>query len=275
MEASPSGIVERLSEILATYGVSVVGALVLLVVGWIAAGWAQRAVARTLRRSGKADETVTGFLGSLARYAVIIVTVLVVLAQFGVQTASLIAVFGAAGLAIGLALQGTLSNMAAGVMLLLFRPFRVGQYVEVAGRAGTVKAVTLFVTELATPDNVQILVPNGQAWGSAVVNYSHHATRRVDLVMGISYGDDIAKAMEACRAAMAEDARVLADPEPMVAVAELADSAVNLTVRFWCNAGDYWPVKFDMTKTLKERFDAAGLTIPFPQQDVYMHQANT
>lgn len=272
METTAKNIVDQIYGVLATYGLSVVGAIVLLILGWVAAGWAQRAVAGMLRRSGKTDETLQGFLGSLARYTVITVTVLAVLAQFGIQTASLIAVFGAAGLAVGLALQGTLSNVAAGVMLLLFRPFRAGQFVQVAGQAGTVKSISLFLTELATPDNVQILVPNGQVWGSAVVNFSHHETRRIDLVMSIAYGDAIGKAMDACHAVLGSDDRVLGDPEPMVAVAELADSSVNLTVRFWCNGGDYWPLKFDMTKNLKERFDADGLTIPFPQQDVNMSQ---
>jgi small conductance mechanosensitive channel len=204
------------------------------------------------------------------RYLILTLTVLAVLSEFGVQTASLITVFGAASLAIGLALQGTLGNLAAGVMLLFFRPFRVGDYVEAGGHAGTVKAVDLFMTEFATPDNVRILVPNGQIWGGSVVNYSHHETRRVDLTVGIDYGDDIDKAFATVRKAIAADARVHAEPEPLVAVAELADNSVNIVIRVWCDAGDYWPLKFDLTKALKEALDKAGISIPFPQRVVHM-----
>jgi small conductance mechanosensitive channel len=226
-----------------------------------------------LGRSERVDETLRKFFGNLVRYTVLVFTVLAVLDQFGVQTASLLAVFGAGALAIGLALQGTLSNVAAGVMLLIFRPFKIGDYIETAGHAGTVKALSLFVTELATPNNVQVLIPNGQVWGSSVVNYSHHATRRVDIVMSIAYDDDIGAAMDTCRRVIGEEPRIHADPEPFIGVGELADSSVNLFVRLWCDAGDYWPVKFDMTRKLKERFDTDGLTIPFPQRDLHLIQA--
>ena len=192
--------------------------------------------------------------------------------QCGIETTSLIAVFGAAGLAIGLALQGTLSNVAAGVMLLIFRPFKVGDFVEAGGTAGTVKGITLFVSELATPDNVQILVPNSQVWGTIVKNYSHHETRRVDLVMGIDYADDIDKAQTVVERVVKADSRVLADPAPMVVVGNLGESSVDLTIRVWCQSGDYWPLKFDLTKTLKQEFDKEQLSIPFPQQTVHMIQ---
>ena len=194
-----------------------------------------------------------------------------VLSQFGIETTSLVAVLGAAGLAVGLALQGTLSSVAAGVMLLIFRPFKVGDYVEVAGKAGTVDALTLFVTELNTPDNVHIIIPNAEVWGTAVVNYSYNSTRRVDLIMGIDYGDDIDKAMTAINAEIAKDNRIHQSPEPFVAVTELADSSVNLVIRVWCDAGNYWGVKFDLTKAFKQRFDADGISIPFPQ--TVIHQA--
>jgi small conductance mechanosensitive channel len=215
---------------------------------------------------------LTGFFASLAKYLVLIFTGLMVLSQFGVQTASLIAVLGAAGLAIGLALQGTLSNVAAGVMILIFRPFKIGDYVEVAGQAGTVKAVTLFISELSTPDNVQIIVPNSQVWGSSVVNYSFHDTRRVDLALGISYEDNIEMAVAAINQTIGADDRVLKDPEPMVAVSELADSSVNFVIRVWCDAADYWALKFDMTRALKEKMDSEGISIPYPQQTVHMIQ---
>ena len=245
-------------------------AVVILVVGLIVAGWTRGAVYKAVKKSPRMDELLAKFLASLARYLVIAVTVLAILDQFGVETASLIALLGTVGLAVGLALQGTLSNVAAGVMLLVFRPFKVGDYVEAAGHAGTVQGVTLFVTELSTPDNVQIILPNGQVWGSAVMNYSFHDTRRVDILLGISYEDDIAKAMAAVQDTVAGDDRAHKDPAPVIAVAELADSSVNLTVRVWCDAADYWPLKFDLTKALKERMDREGIAIPYPQHTVHM-----
>jgi small conductance mechanosensitive channel len=274
MDESARQIADEIIKLVTTYGLDVVGAIVILIVGWIAAGWSERAVGRMLGRSSRVDETLRMFFGNMVRYVVLIFTVLAVLDQFGAQTASLLAVFGAGALAIGLALQGTLSNVAAGVMLLIFRPFKIGDYVETAGHGGTVKALSLFVTELATPDNVQILIPNGQVWGSAVENYSAHPTRRVDIVMSIAYDDDIAAAMESCNRVIAEEPRIHAEPEPFIGVAELADSSVNLVLRLWCDASDYWPVKFDLTRKLKERFDSDGLTIPFPQRDLHLIQAD-
>lgn len=272
MQESLAAAIDEVSALIATYGLSVIGAIVLLIVGLWASGWARRVTERGLARTGKVDATLSHFFGSLVRYTIIAFTVIAVLSQFGVQTASLIAVFGAAGLAIGLALQGTLSNVAAGVMLLLFRPFKVGDYVESAGVAGTVKAITLFVTELATPDNVQIIAPNSALWGTSIKNYSFHATRRVDFLIGIDYGDDIDAALAALRRVSEADARVHKEPAPVFVVGELADSSVNLIVRLWVNAGDYWGVKFDMTKAFKEQLEAAGITIPFPQRDVHLYQ---
>ena len=256
--------------LIATYGFQVVGAIVVLIVGWMAAGMAARWAAKGLAKTGKVDETLTGFLSSLAKYLVLIVVVIMVLNLFGVQTTSLIAVLGAASLAIGLALQGTLSNIAAGVMLLLFRPFKVNDYIEGGGQAGTVKAISLFVTELATPDNVQILVPNSQMWGSAIKNYSFHATRRVDMVLGISYEDDVEKAVGIIEQMAGDDGRVMDDPAPQIVVGELADSSVNIVIRLWCQAGDYWGIKFDMTKALKLRMDAEGISIPYPQRTLHV-----
>ncbi len=186
MGDSAQQITDEILKLLTTSGLDVVGAGVILVVGWIAAGWAERVVGRMLGRRQYVDETLRSFFGNVVRYTVLIFTVLAVLDQFGVQTASLLAVFGAGALAIGLALQGTLSNVAAGVMLLIFRPFKIGDYIEAASHGGTVKALNLFVTELATPNNIQVLIPNGQVWGSSIVNYSHHATRRIDIVMSIA-----------------------------------------------------------------------------------------
>jgi small conductance mechanosensitive channel len=183
---------------------------------------------------------------------------------FGIQATSLVAVLGAASLAIGLALQGTLSNLAAGFMLILFRPFKVGQYIDAGGTAGTVKEINLFVTELATPDNVQIIVPNAKIWGSIITNYSFHPTRRVDLTFGIDYGDDADKAMEVIRTVATADERVHAEPGPWMRVTNLGDSSVDIGVRLWCNASDYWELKFAMTRAVKEAFDKAGISIPYP-----------
>ncbi len=269
MENSATELADEVVEVVATYGLDVVGAIVILIIGFMASKWAQSLTVKALSRSDKIDTMLRGFFGSLVKYLVLIFTVLMVLSQFGIQTASLIAVLGAAGLAVGLALQGTLSNIAAGVMILIFRPFKIGDYVEVAGHAGTVSAVTLFITELTTPDNVQIIAPNNQVWGSSVKNYSFHETRRLDLSLGIAYEDDIGKAMAAINDIIANEGRALKDPESMVAVSELADSSVNFVIRIWCNAGDYWPMKFDLTRALKERMDSEGISIPYPQRTVH------
>ncbi len=273
METSTWKIWEELVPLLTSYALDAVGAIVILVVGLWLARRVQGGVRRVLGRTPRVDETLRAFVASLARYLVIVFTGFAVLSQVGIQTASLLAVFGAAGLAVGLALQGTLSNVAAGVMLLIFRPFKIGDYVEAAGLAGTVKAVTLFSTELASPDNVQIIAPNSLVWGTVVKNYSHHATRRADLVVGIGYGDDIDKAMQAVAELLAAEPRALADPQPTIAVAELGDSAVTLAVRVWCAAGDYGSLKFDLPKAIKERFDAGGISIPYPQRTVHLVSA--
>ncbi len=262
---------ETVRHLIVTYGLSVVGGIVILIVGWIAAAWASK-LTHTVLAKRNVDETLTSFFASLAKYLILIVVFIAVLNQFGVATTSIIATLGAAALAVGLALQGTLSHFAAGVMILIFRPFKVGQYVEVGGTGGTVKQVNLFVTELATPDNVQILVPNGKVWGDVVKNFSFHATRRVDFVIGIGYGDSIDKAIKTLHGVIAKDERVNVDPEPMIVVGNLGDSSVDLTVRIWCAASDYWPLKFAMTKGFKEALDKAGISIPFPQRDVHLFE---
>ncbi|WP_227711998.1 mechanosensitive ion channel family protein [Sneathiella sp. P13V-1] len=256
-------LAQQLMTVLTTYGLDVVGAIIILIIGNIISKIIPNSLTKMLNKRG-VDVTVVNFLGSLTKMTILIITLLLVLAQFGVQTASLIAVLGAAGLAIGLALQGTLSNVAGGVMLLFFRPIRVGDFVEVAGHAGTVKAVNLFTTEMATGDNIQIILPNATVWGSAIKNFSFHDTRRVDFLMGISYNDDINKAMEVLRRLVEADERSLKDPAPVVVVSELGDSSVNITVRVWCKSGDYWGVKFDLTKAFKEEFDKEKISIPYP-----------
>lgn len=243
-------------------------AAIILVAGFLVASWAKRAIVEQGYRHERLDDTLFIFLGSLAKYAVIAATVIAVLSRFGVETTSFVAVIGAAGLAIGLALQGTLANMAAGVMLMLFRPFRIGQFIEAAGHSGTVKEITLFTTELATPDNVQIIVPNGAIWAGSIVNYSHHDERRVDLVFGVGYGANLKTAEGAIRRAIEADDRVLVAPEPFVAVSALGDNAVEFTVRVWCASGDYFGLKCDLTRAVKEQLDKSKIEIPFPTRTV-------
>jgi small conductance mechanosensitive channel len=194
--------------------------------------------------------------------------------MFGIETTSLIAVLGTAGLAIGLAVQGTLSNFSSGVMLLLFRPFHVGDYIDAAGVAGTVSEIGVFSTVLNTPDNVRIIVPNSGIFGSTIKNFSTNDTRRNDIVLGISYDDDISTAIAVVNAVLGKDPRVLSDPEPLVAVSELSDSSVNLVVRPWCQRDDYWSLRFDLIRKFKEELEQAGCSIPYPQRDVHLHQAN-
>eukprot|EP00439_Symbiodinium_sp_Y106_P088610 s1_g1146.t1 len=274
--ALPEGMRENADSLLPLFvehGLSIVGAVLILILGFWIAGRARAFTIRALDKPLNSDEMLKGFFGSIVRYLVIIATVLAVLGQFGVETTSLIAILGAASLAIGLALQGTLSNVAAGVMLLVFRPFRVGHFVELNGMSGTVKDLTLFTTELATGDNVQIILPNATVWGAPLKNYSAHSTRRVDMVYGIAYDADIDKAMSIIKAAIAADDRCHASPEPVIVVGNLGDSSVDITTRVWCASGDYWGVKFDLTKKIKEAFDAEGVDIPFPTRTVYQHGA--
>ena len=264
---------QEVISLLTTYGLDVIGAIAILVIGVWLAGRVQKLVRKGLTKSDRVDETLIGFFSSIARYLVLIVAGMAVLDRFGVETTSLVAVLGAAGLAIGLALQGTLSNVAAGVMLLIFRPFKVGDFVEAAGHAATIKELNLFFTVMATGDNVKIIVPNGQIWGSSLKNFSANATRRVDFVFGIAYDADIDKAMGLIRDIVADDERVHKDPEPFLVVSNLGDSSVDITVRIWTDAGNYWPVKFDTTKAVKERFDAEGVGIPFPTTTIYLEKA--
>lgn len=207
---------------------------------------------------------------ALFQILILLLIILAALATFGIQTTSFVAVLGAAGFAIGFALQGSLSNFAAGVLILVFRPYKVGDYIEAAGVAGAVKEIRLFNTVLATLDNIKIIVPNSKIYGDVIKNIWAYDTRRVDLVFGISYDSPIQKAIEIIMNLIKEDDRILSDPEPMVAVSELADSSVNFVVRPWVKSEDYWPVFFDLTRKVKESFDENGIEIPFPQRVVHM-----
>ena len=254
------------------YGVEVLGAVAILVAGIFVAGWARRSVLRVLNRAAKVDETLKPVIASLVRYAILVFVLIAVLAQFGVQTTSIIALLGAAGLAIGLALQGTMQNIAAGIMLLFLRPFRVGDYIDAEGLAGTVEEIRLFTTLLRTYQGIYLEAPNAQLWNRAILNYSRVEARRLDIVVGISYSDDIDKALAALLELMTSDSRVNAEPEAQVMVKELGDSSVNINLRCWADPGDYWSLLFDLNKSVKQRLDAEGISIPFPQRDVHLFE---
>ena len=265
-------IYTQITSLITTWGPKVVGAIAVLFVGRIAAGWSRQGLRRVLDRS-KMDATLAPFLSSLAYYLVLAFAILAALQLLGLQTTSLVALLGAVALAIGLALQGTVSDIASGAMLLAFRPFSVGQYVEIGGTEGTVDGIALFTTTLNTQDNVRIIMPNSSVWGQMIKNYAANDTRRVDLLIGVSYADDLSKAKAIIEQVLAADDRVLAEPAPVVAVYELAESSVNLVARPWCKREEYWKVRWDITQRVKEELEAQGCTIPFPQQDVHLIQA--
>lgn len=251
----------------------VVYALVIIIIGlWVAKKI--RAGIRAGMNKKDVDPAVASFVSSLCYYGLVVVVVISALGRVGVEVATFAAILAAAGLAVGLALQGSLSNFASGVLILIFKPFRIGDFVELAGTSGTVQEITIFTTELSTPDNKKVIVPNSGAMGGNITNYSAHDTRRVDMVFGIGYGDDIDKARNIIKAILEADERVLKEPEAAVAVGALADSSVNFNVRPWVNKADYWGVFNDVHEQVKKRFDAEGISIPFPQQDVHMFQHN-
>ena len=252
------------------YALDMVGAVLLLIAGWMVAGWVQKHTARMLGEVERVDATLLSFVTQLVRYSILILVMVAVLAQFGVQTTSIIAVLGAAGLAVGLALQGTLANIAAGVLLLFLRPFKIGEYIDAGGVAGTVREIGLFATEFESYDGIFVMVPNSQLASAAITNYSRLPTRRLDLVIGISYGDNMNQAMTVLNDLLVHDDRILKEPAHQVMVKELADSSVNLNLRCWTKRQDYWSLLFDLTKQAKERLDKHGISIPFPQRDVHL-----
>jgi len=264
-------LLAKVYEIVTVFGVKILGAIVVFVVGrWVAKLFGN--FIRKLLDKREVDPTVTKFVGNLTYFALFTFVVLAALGLLGIQTTSFIAVLGAAGLAIGLALQGSLANFAAGFLLILFRPFKVGDFIDAAGVAGTVEAIQIFTTRLATPDNKTIIIPNSKLTGDNIINFSTKGTRRADMVFGIGYGDDIDKARDIIADVLSKDGRVLKDPPIQVAVSELANSSVNFVTRAWVNAGDYWGVVFDVTEAVKKRFDAEGVSIPFPQRDVHIYE---
>jgi small conductance mechanosensitive channel len=259
----------QLTVFITAYGLKIIGAILILILGRIAAGIGRKIVGKALEKSGT-DPAIISFVGGLTYFLILIFAVLAALAKFGIQTASFVAILGAAGFAIGFALQGSLANFAAGVLILVLRPFKVGDYIDSAGVAGSVKEIQLFTTVLATPDNIKIMVPNGKIFGDVIKNVSAYETRRIDLVIGIGYSSDIQKTYDIIMNLIKEDNRILSDPAPQIAVSELADSSVNFVVRPWVKKEDYWNVKFDFTRKIKETFDKNGIEIPFPQQVVHM-----
>ncbi len=262
-----SGIAD-LSSLVVSYAFSAVGAVILLVVGYMAAGLAQRSVYAGLGKINGFDDTLRGFFAKVARYAVLVLVVVMVLGQFGVQTASIIAAIGAIGLAIGLALQGTLQNIAAGIMLLALRPFRIGEYVEAGAVSGTIEEIGLFATRLRAIDGLYVLAPNSTLWNVPVKNYTRNKLRRNDATIGIGYSDDIDLAQKTLLDLAKEDPRVIDDPAPTTFVSELGDSAVSVTLRYWTSTDDFFSTKLDLTKAAKLAFDREGITIPFPQQEI-------
>lgn len=260
--------VAQVMDVTVKYGIQVIGAILILVVGRFGAGIARKLVRKSLGKTN-VDQTIVLFMGQAAYIMVMVVAVMASLAKFGIQTTSFVAVLGAAGFAIGLALQGSLSHFAAGVMLLLFRPMRVGDFIDAGGVSGTVKEIRVFSTVMSTPDNVHMVVPNGKIFNDVIKNFSVNETRRIDITIGIGYGDSIDRAMEVLLDVMKSEGRIIQDPEPQIVVTELADSSVNLLVRCWTKRGDFWPVKCDLTKSIKENLDIQGIEIPFPQRTIH------
>ncbi|RME98152.1 MAG: mechanosensitive ion channel family protein [Chloroflexi bacterium] len=264
-------IVNSFSQLIVQYGLNLLYALIIFAIGYWLAGVVSRLVKKALSRTG-INETLIPFAANLAYIAVLVVAGLAALERLGVQTTSIIAILGAAGLAVGLALQGSLANFAAGVLILVFKPFTLGNLIEAAGVFGVVEQIQIFNTVLLTPDNKTVIVPNAQITGGSITNYSEKGFLRLDLVFGIGYDDDLLKAKSILEELVHADPRVLKEPAPTVAVLELADSSVNFAVRPFVKVEDYWGVHFDLTEAVKLRFDNEGISIPYPQQDVHMHQ---
>ena len=264
-------LLSRVWALLTIYGLKVIAAIAVFIVGrWIAK--LLTTFIEKVMNKRHVDPTIVSFVANLTYMALLVFVVLAALGQLGIQTTSFIAVIGAAGLAIGLALQGSLSNFAAGFLMIIFRPFKVGDFIEGAGVAGTVEAIHIFTTQLLTPDNKTIIIPNASLTAGNITNYSAKGTRRVDLVFGIGYGDDVDHAKKAISDVLAKEERILKDPAPAIMLVELADSSVNFAVRPWVLAADYWGVYTALTENIKKSFDAEGISIPFPQRDVHVYK---
>lgn len=255
------------------WGLNILFAILIFIIGKYLVGVITRLVKKLMEKAHM-DKILVNFIGSIIKSVLLLFVVIASLDQLGVNTTSLIALIGAAGLAIGLALQGSLQNLASGVMLIVFRPFKDGDFVEAGGTMGVVEEIGIFTTKMRTGDNKEVIVPNGQIFGGIITNYSKRDTRRVDMVFGIGYGDDILKAKQVITGIIEADERILKDPAPLIAVGELADSSVNFNVRPWVKSGDYWSVYFDLNEKIKLAFDTNGISIPFPQMDVHLEKAD-
>lgn len=253
----------------------VIYAILILVVGWIVANWVKRKIIQRGQASEKLDDTLTRVFAKTAKILILVVVVMAVLDRFGVETTSLVAVIGALGLAIGLAWQGVLADFAAGIMILVMRPFKVGEVIDIGGTIGIVEEVGLVMTKLNTPDNVAIFMPNSNVWGNNIKNLAENDDRRVDMVIGFGYDDDIDQAKRTIEQVLSEDNRVLDDPAPQVAVSELGGSSVNVIVRPWTKKENYWALKFDLTERIKKRFDEEGINFPYPSQDIYFYNQDS
>jgi small conductance mechanosensitive channel len=269
-----SQLIEMGKDLAMTYGIKLIAAIAIFIIGKMVANWLRKLITRVMTKGG-VDKIIIGFTSSIAYIAMLAFVVVAALGQLGIQTTSFIAILGAAGLAIGLALQGSLSNFAAGFLMIIFRPFKVGDFIEAAGVAGKVNAIHIFTTTLTTGDNKTIIIPNAKIGNDNIVNYSTQPTRRVDLTIGVAYDADLKQVRDILEDIVSKDERILKDPPHQIAVSELADSSVNFIVRLWVESADYWDVFFDANETVKIRFDEAGIGIPFPQRDVhvYEHQA--
>jgi small conductance mechanosensitive channel len=275
MEVIPTSVEDvsqlwmQVQGVVTDWGIKVLAAVAIFIIGrWIAKG-IRRGVRRMMEK-GDADPIIIGFVGSIVYIALLAFVVIAALGQLGIQTTSFIAILGAAGLAVGLALQGSLANFAAGFMMIIFRPFKVGDFIEGAGVAGVVKDMQIFTTTLKTGDNKTIIIPNAKISGDNIINYSAEENRRVDMTVGVAYDADLSKVRDVLNDIISKDERIMADPAPLIVVGELADSSVNFIVRVWTRTGDYWAVNFDMNETIKNRFDEAGIGIPFPQRDIHI-----
>jgi len=253
------------------WGLNILLALIIFIIGKFVVNIITKLIVKLLKRS-QMDDILIDFVASILKTILLLFVVIAAMDQLGINTTSLVALLGAAGLAVGLALQSSLQNFAAGVMLIIFRPFKSGDFVEAAGISGVVEKISIFSSTLRTGDNREVIVPNGSIYGGVIVNFSARDTRRIDMVVGIGYESDIKQARNTLQSLIDADERILKDPEPVIAVAELADSSVNFVVRPWVNSADYWAVKFDLTEKIKLSFDEQGISIPYPQMDVHVTQ---
>ena len=272
MDKEVQEVVDQVIEIVTIYGIDVIGAIAILILGWMIAGWIRSAVDKSLIKVPNMDGTLRPFLSNLVRWIVLAFVIVAVLNQFGVETTSMIAVIGAAGLAIGLALQGTLSNVASGVMLLILRPFKVGDFISAGSLSGTVVEIGLFTSELKTGDGIYIMAPNSQIWNTTITNFSRNSIRRIDIVVGVAYDDDLDVAQKALQSLMDGQALVLKNPASETMIKSLGDSSVNINMRCWVNTADYWDAFWALNKGAKAAVESAGCSIPFPQRDVHLFE---